>query len=44
MAEDKMIGKHHQLNAHEFKQTPGDSEGQGNQAHYSPQDSESDTT
>ena len=23
-----MVGWHHQLNGHEFKQTPGDSEGQ----------------
>jgi len=27
--EDKMVGWHHQLNEHEFEQTPGDSEGQG---------------
>ena len=27
--EDKMVGWHHQLNGHEFEQTPGDSEGQG---------------
>ena len=26
---DKMVGGHHQLNGHEFEQTPGDSEGQG---------------
>ena len=25
---DKMVGGHHQLNGHEFEQTPGDSEGQ----------------
>ena len=24
-----MFGRHHQLNAHEFEQTPGDGEGQG---------------
>ena len=30
MTEDKMIGRHHQLNSLEFEQTPGDSEGQGN--------------
>ena len=24
-----MVGGHHQLNRHEFEQTPGDSEGQG---------------
>ena len=27
-AKDKMIRYHHQLNGHEFEQTPGDSEGQ----------------
>ena len=27
---------HHQLNGHEFEKTPGDSEGQGSLAHYSP--------
>ena len=27
--EDKMVGWHHQLNGHEFDQTPGNSEGQG---------------
>ena len=27
--EDEMIGWHHQLNGHEFEQTPGDGEGQG---------------
>ena len=30
--EDEMIGWHHQLNGHEFQQTPGDSEGQGSLA------------
>ena len=25
--EDEMVGWHHRLNGHEFKQTPGDSEG-----------------
>ena len=30
MTEDEMAGwHHHQLNGHEFEQTPGDSEGQG---------------
>ena len=29
-AEDEMVGWHHQLNGHEFEQTPGDSERQGN--------------
>jgi len=27
--EDEMVGWHHQLNAHEFEQAPGDGEGQG---------------
>ena len=27
--EDKMVGWHHQLNGHEFEQTPGYSRGQG---------------
>ena len=30
--EDEMIGWHHRLNAHEFEQTLGDSEGQGSLA------------
>ena len=34
--EDEMVGCHHQLNGHEFEQTPGDSEGQGTLACYSP--------
>ena len=29
MAEDEMVGWYHQLNRHEFEQTPGGSEGQG---------------
>ena len=29
-----MVGWHHQLNGHEFEQTPGDSEGQGSRACY----------
>ena len=29
VTEDEMVGWHHQLNGHEFEQTPGDSEGQG---------------
>ena len=29
MTEDKMVGWHHRLNGHKFKQTPGDGEGQG---------------
>ena len=31
-----MVGWHHRLDAHEFKQIPGDSEGQGNLACCSP--------
>ena len=30
--EDEMAGWHHRLNGHEFKQTPGDGEGQGSLA------------
>ena len=30
MTEDGMVGWHHQLNEHEYGQTPGDGEGQGN--------------
>ena len=29
MTEDKMVGRHHRLNGHEFEQPPGDGEGQG---------------
>ena len=36
MTEDEMVGWHHQLNGHEFKQTLGDSEGQGSLACHSP--------
>ena len=35
-AESEMVGWHHQLNGHEFEQTPGDSEGQGSLAYCSP--------
>ena len=31
-----MAGWHHQLNGHEFKQTPGNSEGQGSMACCNP--------
>ena len=45
MTEDEMVGWHHQLNGHEFEQTPGDSEGQGSLVCCSPWGSkESDTT
>ena len=29
MAEDEMVGRHHQFDGHEFEQTPGDGEGLG---------------
>ena len=32
MTEDEMVGMHHQLNGHEFKQTLGDGDGQGSLA------------
>ena len=35
-AEDEMVGWHHQLNGHEFEQTPGDSGRQRSLACYSP--------
>ena len=45
MTEDEMVGWHLQLNAHEFEQTPGDSEGQGSLMCCSPRGlKESDTT
>ena len=36
MTEDETVGWHHQLNGYEFEQAPGDSEGQGSLACYSP--------
>ena len=30
MTEDEMVEWHHRLNGHEFEQSPGDGEGQGN--------------
>ena len=36
VAEDEMVGWHHQLNGHEFEKTLGDSEGQGSLACCSP--------
>ena len=45
MTEDELVGWHHQLEGHEFGQTPGDSEGQGSLACCSPWGGkESDTT
>ena len=29
MTEHEMVGRHHQINGHEFEQTMGDSEGRG---------------
>ena len=42
--EDEMVIYHHQLNEHEFEQTLGDSEGQGNLMCCSPWGKESDMT
>ena len=36
MTEDEMVGWHHWLNGHEFDLAPGDGEGQGSLACYSP--------
>ena len=36
MTEDETAGWHHRLNSREFKQTPGNSEGQGSLACCSP--------
>ena len=36
VTEDEMVGRHHQLNGHEFEQTLGDSEGQVSLACCSP--------
>ena len=45
VTEDEMVGWHHRLKGQEFEQTPGDSEGQGSQAGYSPRGhKESDMT
>ena len=45
MTDDETVGWHHQLDEHEFEQTPGDDEGQGGLAHCSPWGhKESDTT
>ena len=37
MEEEEMVKYHHQLNGHEFEQTPGNSEGPGNLEHCSSQ-------
>ena len=45
MTEGKMVGWHHWLSRHEFEQAPGDGEGQGSLACWSPWGcKESDTT
>ena len=45
MTEDEMVGWHHQLNGHEFAQTPGGSERSGKMVCCSPWGrKESDTT
>ena len=45
VTEDQTVGWHHRLNGHEFEQTPGDGEGQGNLACYNSwRCRESDTT
>ena len=36
MTKDEMVEWHHQLNGHEFEQTPGDGEGRGNLVSCSP--------
>ena len=36
MTEDEMVGWHHQLNGHEFEETPGVGDGQGGLACCSP--------
>ena len=36
MTEDEMVGWYHRLNGHKFEQAPGDGEGQGSLACYSP--------
>ena len=36
MTEDEMVRLHHQINGHEFDQTPGDGKGQGSLVCCSP--------
>ena len=36
MTEDEMVGRHHRLDGHEFKQAPGVGDGQGGLVCYSP--------
>ena len=45
MTDDEMVGWHHQLDGHEFEQTPGVDDGQESLACCNPQGlKESDTT
>ena len=43
MTEDKTVGWHHQLDAHEFEQAPGIGDGQGGLACCSPRVTKSRT-
>ena len=43
MTKDEMVGRHHQLNGHEFKQTLGDDKGQGSLACCSSSDCKGST-
>ena len=36
MTENKMVGWRHQLNGHQFEQTPGDGKGQGSLVCFNP--------
>ena len=36
MTDNEMVGWHHQLDEHEFEQTPGDDDGPGSLARCSP--------
>ena len=36
MTEDETVGWYHQINGHEFEQSPGDSVGQGSLVCYGP--------
>ena len=36
VTENEMAGRHHQINGHEFEQTPGDGKGQGSLVCCSP--------
>ena len=43
MTDDEMVEWHHELNGHEFEQTPGQSKGQGNLAFCTPWVTKSET-